>query len=93
MKISFYEKKPPGIMGYVDLMMYAPRVCGLSEHWLEVIQKRKRERKKVRGRKERMKKKRYKCELRRRIFGAEPRSMGLVPNDYPKCCEGDRLLQ
>ena len=34
----------------------------------------------------------YKYELRRRIFGAEQRSMDSTQGDYPMHYEGDRLL-
>ena len=39
--ISFCDKKPPGIGGYVHLRMYTPQVCGLPEHTLEVVKETK----------------------------------------------------
>ena len=36
-EIKLLSKEAPRIMGFVHLMMYAPQVCGLSEHWLEVV--------------------------------------------------------
>ena len=78
-------------MGYVHLMMYTPR-CAVYPNTGWKSYKNEKEKK---GDREKIKdeEKRYKCELRHRIFRAEQRSMGLVLSDYPKRCEGDRLLQ